>query len=576
MSDYIPSSSSAQNLPNISEPVFTGGHSALPPFGFPRDPCGCHLWLEAACPPSDLPEDVRVRIAIRDSTAKKAIMHSNASPSGAGKTNHILCANAGCQVGHYRRPARANKSCSRPSPFCKSCCLASRGCSYEPHRRSRHASGSSSNTTVASSSRLSLSPVSGAPASPASATSPNPTPALPIPASYMRLAPAHLTVCKPGASASDALPNNKTQIANMVTLKIHTDDETVHPHRVLSPDKDVFVLEMHIAQLAKLKIIFDAMVQWFDPTSNEWVTQGVDAPIEIPSNRIITLARIGVVPRLLPPEKGKGKGIAPQLSRHAILDMPDKLASMAPSSDEEYNCDSFSSVARTKRFPLTYACEMVPGLQVLKDKFPENRNRTTLPEEFPRVYPGSSFKASTYQKHRGAWSKAEEYGILDRFVAAGKSPDGLWAKLVQEVEARRAQEAEIQEAGPPQEAVPMNNTIVEHSVFKHEWRNFVNEHMGEDDFGGVFHPERRFSIFQDFPPLFIGSRKTIFRITFDDQESGVPMTYAAKQYNQGYPSEDSSDMRLVCPPFSQGNFYRIDAEHFAHGNDIGYSRALYY
>ncbi|KDQ11489.1 hypothetical protein BOTBODRAFT_189848 [Botryobasidium botryosum FD-172 SS1] len=597
MSDYIPSSSSAQNLPGVTEPVFTGGHAALPPFGFPRDPyiacsrcgsasslspvavcqaikgllenhgrhyqrcnCGCHLWLEAACPPGDLPEDIRIRIAIRDSTAKKATAHSNASPSSTGKANRILCANSGCQVGHHQRPARANKSCSRPLPFCKGCCLASGGCSYEPHRRSRHASGSSSNATVASSSKLSLSPVSGGPASP------NPTPALPVPASYMRLAPTHLMVAKPGVSAPNTLPSKKTQIANMVTLKIHTENETVHPHRVFSPDKDVFVLDMHIDQLAKLNIIFDTMVQWFDPASNEWVTQGVDAPIEIPSNRIITLARIGVVPPLFSPEKGKGK--APQLSRDVILDMPNRPANAAPSSDEEYDCDSVGSATHTKRFPLMYACEMVPGLQVLRDKFPSNRNRTTLPEEFPRVFLGCSFKASTYQKHRGAWRKADEYGILERYVAAGKTADGLWARLVQEVEARRAlEDDEIQEIEPPQGAAPANS-IIEHAVFKHEWREFIDEHTGDADFGGVFHPDQVFSIFQESLPLCVGSRKTVYRITFDDQESGALMTYVAKQYNQGYPPKNSSDMRLVAPPFSLSNFYRIDAEHFARGNEI--------
>ncbi|TFK91004.1 hypothetical protein K466DRAFT_483681 [Polyporus arcularius HHB13444] len=74
-------------------------------------------------------------------------------------------------------------------------------------------------------------------------------------------------------------------------------------------------------------------------------------------------------------------------------------------------------------FPPRFACDMDARMPLLVGVSEKHE------EHFARAFPGSKFVSSTFQRHRNYYIAAKKYGILEPYVAAGQTPQGLWRTI---------------------------------------------------------------------------------------------------------------------------------------------------
>ncbi|KAH6911334.1 hypothetical protein BKA70DRAFT_1220346 [Coprinopsis sp. MPI-PUGE-AT-0042] len=109
--------------------------------------------------------------------------------------------------------------------------------------------------------------------------------------------------------------------------------------------------------------------------------------------------------------------------------------------------DTFLSVPNrlvsTIPWPLTYVCDMKSGMEELA-----SAKGALLSVSFSQAFPSSVFTVSTVYKHRSVFAQAKEAGLLERYVAYGRTPEGRWSQMVKEVSQLPPP------PGPPSQAAP--------------------------------------------------------------------------------------------------------------------------
>lgn len=80
-------------------------------------------------------------------------------------------------------------------------------------------------------------------------------------------------------------------------------------------------------------------------------------------------------------------------------------------------------------FPKTFSCHMVLGMGALDHLKKIKEIKAAFAVEFP----GSVFVRGTYMKHRLIYHRAQDAGMLSKYVAFGTDPAGMWAKVVSEL-----------------------------------------------------------------------------------------------------------------------------------------------
>jgi len=152
---------------------------------------------------------------------------------------------------------------------------------------------------------------------------------------------------------------------------------------------------------------------------------------------------IGVAEPIMNSQRvAKGKGKQRQLSQSPAQ----ALSSSSPSSNlkpeqsppslsppllvhpSSSNIDSLSRPIAPVPFPVTFACDMIDGLEQILSI--ENPTLARIQAEFKIHFPGCFFKRKTFYKHRLYFIRAKQANILGHFASLGRTDEGQWANLV--------------------------------------------------------------------------------------------------------------------------------------------------
>lgn len=190
----------------------------------------------------------------------------------------------------------------------------------------------------------------------------------------------------------------------------------------------------------------DAMVAVLEsPTSTEWVFQEPNVPIIVPS-----AVTFGDVPYVfirglnisdadcdsldILTSTNIGAPSFPSTGSRIPISMPN--SSSLPSTPIKAGVSSGPRSIETVPFPLTFVCDMAPGMQKL-----HGLCGVAIERAFPGAFPHSPFKRGTVYKHMAIYATALEKCLIPPYVDFGATKRGYWTVLKAEVEEIKAAKA---------------------------------------------------------------------------------------------------------------------------------------
>lgn len=199
------------------------------------------------------------------------------------------------------------------------------------------------------------------------------------------------------------------------------------------------------------------------PTSTEWVFQEPNVPVVVPpaavskdipyvfvrhpnisdadcdSLGMLTSTKIGAP--LLSTPLGLHALVSPSTTSSVpftgscTLTTPSTTSSVL-SSPTKAEARQESQPIESIPFPLTFVCDMAPGMEKL-----HGRKGAAIECAFLEVFPQSPFKQKTVYKHIAIYSWAVKKGLLSRYINYGATKEGYWTALRNEVEKIKAVDA---------------------------------------------------------------------------------------------------------------------------------------
>jgi hypothetical protein len=77
-------------------------------------------------------------------------------------------------------------------------------------------------------------------------------------------------------------------------------------------------------------------------------------------------------------------------------------------------------------FPLTFACDMIPGLEAMSNL----KKATDIEEAFLTQFTGCIYSKATFYRHRHIYEQAAAANVLQKFLEFGHSEAGKWSNVV--------------------------------------------------------------------------------------------------------------------------------------------------
>lgn len=172
-----------------------------------------------------------------------------------------------------------------------------------------------------------------------------------------------------------------------------------------------------------------------------WVTQETSVPIAVILNDLVFLRAPGLsnnecigladltVGILCETASGKrdGQDIAGSATTELKKPRLDETHASAGAAATNSDAPASPFPSAGGRFPLTYTWDMVVGMKKIYDVKAE----IDLPVVFTAAFPGLSYTRSTVRRHCTMFRRAKELGILDPYIAHGRTAAGKWSLLVQ-------------------------------------------------------------------------------------------------------------------------------------------------
>ncbi|KIJ60385.1 hypothetical protein HYDPIDRAFT_170284 [Hydnomerulius pinastri MD-312] len=121
-----------------------------------------------------------------------------------------------------------------------------------------------------------------------------------------------------------------------------------------------------------------------------------------------------------------------------------RCVSSIPMGDRQSEVHAQASPRKSHtRFPLDYVVDMAPRMEVLSGI----KQAIKQQEMFGILFPNIPFISKTFLKHRLAFQRAQQLGLIPARVAVGQTDEGKWNLLVHDVEALY-KEASSEELSP--------------------------------------------------------------------------------------------------------------------------------
>ncbi|KAJ7760017.1 hypothetical protein B0H16DRAFT_1456728 [Mycena metata] len=486
---------------------------------YQRCQCGAHLWYGPKAALEDIPEHVQLEFAIKKSLAEN---------NGTGKDNGVFCSESTCR-NSQGGARRANLQCGRTPIQCATCCKANGGCPAHPL--------SARDVPTAASSSGRAAPLANPPRS---------IHARPLNASYaMPYARAHNHLFRANAKVEQEATQQEI-LANTFTVVLYKKDAPAPAeHFKLVAENRRFVPANHpaIAVFAQNGLV--AVLESRSPP--KWINHDVRVGIPVTTNTRILLKVLDVVNCAdleleLPPLP-----LLPSpLSSTSLLRVDPKPIPSHPDLElrpiEPLTSSLDLVVAKKKRFPLRYTCDMEPRIHTLVGV-----KGQAIAAAFMHAFPGMLYKKGTVYKHISFYSDAVKLGLVRTFSDQGRTDRGQWKLLVSAVEASRKRgenvsqpelmvvdltqgrttpaELELTVAGEQQlqnaEGGPQNmfiyDELVEHTTLELKMKQYKKVHGVIQDYGPDDCAPLAFDIFTHFVP---GSRFNVHLANFVHPEFG--------------------------------------------------------
>ncbi|KAJ7156259.1 hypothetical protein C8R46DRAFT_1196311 [Mycena filopes] len=377
---------------------------------YQRCDCGKHVWCTGRAALEDIPEEVQVNFAIKQS------LEANGTDADNGG---VPCAMPTCRNAKGV-PRRSNTSCRRQPQYCSSCCKAGGGCPT-------HRLNGRDMPTVAS--------VGGTSTTAVDATRPRSIYARPLSEAYARpYALAHTQRFRATVKV-EAEATQQEIMANTFAVVVYRKDAPVPPeHFKLVAENHRFVPANHPAILSFAQNGLIAVLDSLAPP--KWVNHDVRVGIQVgAANTRILLKVLDVVECLdvdveithLPPPPSPTRSSVP-----LGVALTPKVAPFDPDLDI-LPIDPPPVVLVSKgKFPLPYTCDMASPMAMLA----EHKGKA-IEKAFPGVFPSILFKKKTVYKHISFYNDALKLGLVSKLAALGRTEPGRWKHLVSAVEHNR-------------------------------------------------------------------------------------------------------------------------------------------
>ncbi|KDQ50333.1 hypothetical protein JAAARDRAFT_200106 [Jaapia argillacea MUCL 33604] len=441
-------------------------------------------WHTPATPIDAIPEEIRVRFALLQST------HSPQPKQARDST--ILCKDHDC-LQSKNQPRRANKDCSRDPPRCANCCRKGPPVKCKAH-------GVFPSTGISSLPSTFFDPSIVIPAStgpsdhsqvndPSSnmknvSTSPSPSPSPKGTSSTPVVVRSYARPLSEGYGNSwFEAQHLKLQISEKVEESRHLDsmlENKVTVRLWLSRSEDMFHINVsnRVAGkfvLAEHEELVDELTQWnvklievYSMDEAQWVKQTFMLPVPVPVGRNAhVLIRVPGVPTadcfgfedelaLMsqgctlkrprdtedPGNRGKSRKTSAEHTA-GFSHSPDESGSVGASVNGNVHISPHHAgsappslyppdlpppaAANVKTFPFVYVCDMQLPMNFMEGI------RDEVPCHFASAFRSVPFISSTFYKHRNIYQDACAFKIIDSFAKKGRVPDGKWSALVHRI-----------------------------------------------------------------------------------------------------------------------------------------------
>lgn len=206
------------------------------------------------------------------------------------------------------------------------------------------------------------------------------------------------------------------------------------------------VVDHHEPLVSRIKPYGELVAVYMTTFPRGWVYQALHIPITVGKNSRILLRVDGLVDDDCIGLQQELAGLAhlkrsrtvspppsPLKRQRLVTPLLESLVPPAPSvTPPTFAATATAVTMSTSQFPLLYTCDMAKGLKLLLRVTSEKE----LSHKFRDAFPGCLFVVKTVRHHRLIYIRAQELGLLSRYITHGRTPAGHWSELRKVTDAR--------------------------------------------------------------------------------------------------------------------------------------------